>query len=239
MQLFYTTQIEGNMAHLSEEETRHLRVLRKQEGDRLQFVDGKGGFYIGQIAELNKKNSTLLIQERLTGYGKSLFYLHMAIAPTKKIDRTEWFVEKATEIGVDEITFLQCEHSERKRIRLDRIEKISMSAMKQSKRAYLPKLNDLTAFDQFIEHSGGLGIQQFIAHCDQGEKTPLPQNYHPGQDVTILIGPEGDFSVREVEEALERGYEAISLGHHRLRTETAGIVACHTINLLNEVRMAF
>jgi len=239
MQLFYTTQIEGNTAQLPEEETRHLRVLRKQVGDRLQFVDGKGGFYIGQIAELNKKGSMLYIQERLTGYGKSPFYLHIAIAPTKKSDRIEWFVEKATEIGVDEITFLQCEHSERSRLRLDRLEKICISAMKQSKRAYLPKLNELTKVEDFIENSGGLGMQQFIAHCDQGEKMALAQNYNTGADVTILIGPEGDFSSREIETALNNGYEAISLGHHRLRTETAGIVACHTINLLNDVKVLY
>lgn len=234
MQLFFTNDIQGNIAYLPEEETRHVQVLRKREGDRLHFVDGQGGFYVGQIAELNRKQTTIYLQEQMREYGKSPFYLHIAIALTKNMERIEWFLEKATEIGIDEVTFLDCEHSERTRLRMDRLEKICISAMKQAQRAYLPQLNDLTPFSDFVQSSGGLGMQQFIAHCGEGEKISLRHNYRPGEDVTILIGPEGDFSAQEIHEALQYGYTAVHLGSSRLRTETAGVVACHTINLLNE-----
>ncbi|MDL2211198.1 RNA methyltransferase, partial [Bacteroides sp. OttesenSCG-928-M17] len=157
--------------------------------------------------------------------------LHIAMAPTKNMDRNEWFAEKATEMGIDEITFLDCRFSERKNIKTDRIEKITVSAMKQSLKARLPKLNEMIAFDKFIaqEFSG----QKFIAHCYEGEKQELKSVLLP-EEAVILIGPEGDFSPEEVEKALAKGFIPISLGKSRLRTETAALSACFTFSYIQE-----
>ena len=160
------------------------------------------------------------------------YWLHVAIAPTKSISRFEWFLEKATEIGIDEITPLLSEHSERKVVKFERSEKILISAMKQSQKAFLPKLNELTSFNEFIQKNSEK--QKFIAHCNDGEKNHLKNAIQKGNNMVILIGPEGDFSLEEVLEAKEKGFEEISLGDERLRTETAGIVACHTVNLIFE-----
>ncbi|MEN8116270.1 MAG: RsmE family RNA methyltransferase, partial [Bacteroidota bacterium] len=157
---------------------------------------------------------------------------HIVIAPTKNIDRFEWFLEKCTEIGIDEITPILSEHSERKVIKPGRLEKIVVSAMKQSVKAYLPKLNELTSFNDLVKTSDAPA--KFIAHCNGGEKPHLKNNIEPGKNVLILIGPEGDFSPAEVELAKENGFKEISLGTSRLRTETAGVVACHIVNLIND-----
>ena len=231
MQLFFTKNINDNIAIFEEEEARHIRVLRKKAGDILHFVDGVGGMYRGEIMEVHKKQCTLSILEHHPAYNQRKVHLHIAIAPTKNIARLEWFLEKATEIGIDEITPLRCERSERKKIRTDRLNKILMSAMKQSVKAYLPKLNELTDYQSFIkqEREGA----QFIAYCNDDALSHLKKEYSPSENVTILIGPEGDFSQKEISLALGNGFKGISLGASRLRTETAGIVACHIIDLMN------
>ena len=231
MNLFYTQNINGNLAELDAEEARHLKVMRKQAGDQLYFVDGVGGFYQGEIINLGKKGCTLSILEHAAAYNKRNSYLHMAIAPTKNIARLEWFLEKATEIGVDEVTPILCEHSERKNIRIDRLNKIMISAMKQSVKAYLPKLNELTAFDVFFEKKIKASEQNFIAYCNDENLKHLKDMTQPLVPTTILIGPEGDFSTKEIQTAKEHGFQGVSLGESRLRTETAGVVACTILNL--------
>ena len=233
MQLFYVPDISGAEVILNETESKHaIRVLRLKEGDKIELIDGKGGFYKARIQNANPKKCQLSIIESQTDFGKKDFHLHIAIAPTKNIDRTEWFLEKCTEIGIDEVTPLLSEHSERKVIKPERLEKILVSAMKQSVKAYLPKLNGLTKLSDLLSQT--TETKKFIAHCNEGEKQHLKNVVKPGDKVLILIGPEGDFSPEEVTLALEYGFEAISLGNARLRTETAGVVACHIVNLANE-----
>ncbi|WP_297095365.1 16S rRNA (uracil(1498)-N(3))-methyltransferase [uncultured Draconibacterium sp.] len=233
MQLFYVPTISGAEVILDETESKHaVRVLRLKEGDEIELVDGKGGFFKARIQNANPKKCQLSIIDSQTEFGKKDFHLHIAIAPTKNIDRTEWFLEKCTEIGIDEVTPLLSEHSERKVIKPERLEKILVSAMKQSVKAYLPKLNELTKLSDLLEQA--TETKKFIAHCNEGEKPHLKNEVNSGDNVLILIGPEGDFSPEEVELALENGFEAISLGNARLRTETAGVVACHIVNLAND-----
>lgn len=229
MQLFFTKNITGNIATFETEEARHIQVLRKKIGDVLHFVDGVGGMYQGEIIEVHKKQCLLSIIEHTPSYNERKVKLHIAIAPTKNIARLEWFLEKATEIGIDEITPILCDRSERKRIRTDRLGKITMSAMKQSLKAYLPKLNELTDYQDFIKQSND--DVKYIAYCNDDALNHLKKEYSLAENVTILIGPEGDFSPKEIQLALENGYQGISLGSSRLRTETAGIAACHIINL--------
>ncbi len=231
MQLFYTQNIKENMAIFIEEEARHIQVLRKKEGDILHFIDGVGGLYEGEIMEVHKKQCVLSIIKHTPSYNQRKVRLHIAIAPTKNINRLEWFLEKATEIGIDEITPILCDRSERKRIRIDRLEKILLSAAKQSLKAYLPKLNELTDYQNFIKKEND--TLKYIAYCNDDNLNHLKKEYSPPQNVTILIGPEGDFSQKEIQLALENNYKGISLGDSRLRTETAGIVACHIVNLIN------
>ena len=233
MQLFYIPEIKGSAVTLDPDESKHaVKVLRMDSGDRVQIVDGKGGFYEAEIADAHHKSCTLSIIEKQTDFGRKDFHLHIAIAPTKNIDRFEWFLEKCTEIGIDEITPLLSEHSERKVIKPERLEKILVSAMKQSVKAYLPKLNELTTFSDFLQKN--IQANKFIAHCNEGEKIHLKNAVRPSQNVVILIGPEGDFSPEEVTEAKQHSFTEISLGDARLRTETAGVVACHIVNLANE-----
>nr|WP_321356467.1 16S rRNA (uracil(1498)-N(3))-methyltransferase [uncultured Draconibacterium sp.] len=233
MQLFYVPNLSGAEVILDETESKHaVRVLRLKEDDEIELVDGKGGFFKARITDANPKKCKLSIIDSQTEFGKKDFHLHIAIAPTKNIDRTEWFLEKCTEIGIDEVTPLLSEHSERKVIKPERLEKILVSAMKQSVKAYLPKLNELTKFSDLL--SQATEAKKFIAHCNEGEKPHLKNVVKPGDNVLILIGPEGDFSPEEVDLALENGFEAISLGNARLRTETAGVVACHIVNLAND-----
>lgn len=233
MQLFYIPNISGNEVILNESESKHaIRVLRLTEGSQVQLIDGQGGFYDAEIADAHPKKCQLQIIHSEKEFGKKDFKLHIAIAPTKNIDRFEWFLEKCTEIGIDEITPLLSEHSERKVIKPERLEKILVAAMKQSLKAYLPKLNPITNFNEFISVSKYKN--KFIAHCNNGDKLHLKNCIQKNEDTLILIGPEGDFSVEEVELAKENGFKEISLGSARLRTETAGIVACHILNLVNE-----
>ena len=223
MNLFFTQDITNGLAKFDEEESRHLIVMRKKIGDVVHFTDGKGVFYEGKIAEITKKNIFLSIENQRVEAKNTENYLHIAIAPTKNIDRIEWFLEKSTELGINEVTFLLCQNSERERIRLDRLEKIVESAMKQSLQATLPKLNDLTKFNDFIKQKNVFDEknQGFIAYCNVENLIAYPSV--TAQKQTILIGPEGDFSQKEVALALQSGYQGISLGKNRLRTETAGL----------------
>jgi 16S rRNA (uracil1498-N3)-methyltransferase len=257
MQLFYTKKINNNIAILEEEEARHAtQVLRRKVGDSLQLTDGLGNFYEGTIADVQKKVCLVSIADTINEYHKRPFKLHIAIAPTKNIDRYEWFLEKATEIGIDEITPIICKNSERTIVKLDRLNTILLSAMKQSLKAYLPKLNEAIDFQKFIKKDFPAYNQKLIAHCydDNSKfqisnssnnieirnpkseiKYPLSILYQKGENCVIVIGPEGDFSIDELGLAFEEGYKGIGLGNSRLRTETAGVVACHTVNLLNDV----
>ena len=233
MQLFYVPNISGSEIILDETESKHaIRVLRLQKGNRVQVVDGKGGFYETEIIDSNPKRCRLSIVNSTLEFGKKDFHLHIAIAPTKNIDRFEWFLEKATEIGIDEITPLLTSHSERKTVNPERLEKILVSAMKQSLKAYLPQLHELTTFKELIINNKT--ENKFIAYCDEIQKIHLKDLVAKGNNTLILIGPEGDFSPEEVKLAIENGFKVVSLGESRLRTETAGIVACHIVNLANE-----
>ena len=233
MQLFYASNVLGNEIVLDETESKHaIRVLRLNAGDKVQVVDGSGGFYTAKITNPHPKKCKLAILETKKECGKRRFKLHIAIAPTKNNDRFEWFLEKATEIGIDEITPILCEHSERKTIKPDRLEKILISAMKQSVKAFLPKLNQMVSFNDFIHKNDA--SKKYIAHCNDGEKPHLKNEIEKNENVIILIGPEGDFSPEEVQQAKITDFKEISLGPSRLRTETAGIVACHIVNLVNE-----
>ena len=233
MHLFFSTQNEDRLATLPEDEARHcVQVLRHQVGDQIHWVDGMGAFFSGRIIETGKKSCVLEIEHKEFPYQPNPIEVHIAIAPTKNIARFEWFLEKATEIGIGTITPLHCEHSERKRIREDRLTKVLLSAMKQSIKAFLPKLNPLTPFDSFIKQTINYSHEKYIAHCHSSSLPDLKKRYTSGKNAIVLIGPEGDFSQTEIERALEGGFAEVSLGPSRLRTETAGIVACHTINLL-------
>lgn len=233
MQLFYVPDIDGKQVTLNPIESIHcIKVLRLTLGDTIHLIDGKGGFYKAQIAEPNPKSCILNILSKEENFGEKDFYLHIAIAPTKNIDRFEWFLEKSTEIGINEITPIVCQYSERKMIKPERLNKILISAIKQSKNAFLPKLNELTAFKDFI--SSPFDGEKYIAHCSEVEKTHLKNQAAKKSKCLILIGPEGDFSEEEIIKSKEFDFQDISLGESRLRTETAGVVACHTINLINE-----
>lgn len=233
MHLFYTPDISQQTYTLNEIESKHcIKVLRLNTDDQIELIDGKGNFYQAKITDPNPKKCTVEIINTIKEFGKRNHYLHIAIAPTKNIDRFEWFLEKATEIGIDEITPILCDHSERKVIKPDRLEKIIVSAVKQSIKAYKPKLNDLTKLSDLLNQD--FNGAKYIAHCEDYEKQALKLKYKANTNALILIGPEGDFSSNEIELAKQNNYLEISLGKSRLRTETAGVVACHTINLLNE-----
>jgi 16S rRNA (uracil1498-N3)-methyltransferase len=232
MHIFYTPDITGDTYTLSAEESKHcIRVLRLSENDTITLIDGRGGLYTAIIAEAHAKQCLVKVLEKKNDYGKRNYHLHIALAPTKMNERTEWFLEKVTEIGFDSFTPIVCEHSERKEVKIDRLMKVVTAAVKQSIKAYYPQLNNNIRFKDFISQK--FDGQKFIAHCNDGEKSQLQQAYKPGSDALILIGPEGDFSPNEVALAAKQGYVPISLGTSRLRTETAGVVACHTISLLN------
>ncbi len=231
MYLFYTPDISGKHYELNEEESHHcIKVLRHQTGDIIQLIDGRGGFYKARIIRQDPKRTSLEIVEHLYEYGKRNHHLHIAIAPTKNIERFEWFVEKATEIGIDEITPLICSRSERKDVKTGRLNKIITSAVKQSIKAYHPVLHEPVKYQEFIKGAEG---QKFIAHCMTGEKFSLKQCLKQHGRYTALIGPEGDFTSAELEIALAVGFIPVTLGNSRLRTETAALEACFEINFLN------
>lgn len=234
MQLFYNPDITEQTTQFSfdKEESRHIvKVLRKSIGDILHITNGKGWLFEAEIVIPDIKNclATIVSKDLKT---KHPYHLHLAVAPTKMNDRYEWFLEKATEIGVDTITPIICDHSERKVIKLDRFEKIIQSAMKQSLHCYLPKLNEAIPFKDFINQS--FNGQLYIAHCEETDKKSLKNQIKKNENVTILIGPEGDFSVKEIEMAIANDFIPVTLGDTRLRTETAGIVACHSVAFINQ-----
>jgi len=233
MHIFYTPELSGNTYSLDESESKHcIRVLRLEQGDEIILVDGRGGYFTAEIVDPNPKKCTVLVIKSELNFGLQNFQIHIAIAPTKNIESIEWFLEKATEIGISHITPLLCRFSERKEIKTDRLEKVMISAMKQSLKAYLPQLDPLTKFTDFI--SRPFEGQKFIAHCEDQHRDILKKMIIPNKNYLILIGPEGDFSSDEIKMAIEAGFHPVSLGDSRLRTETAGVVACHTFNLLNE-----
>jgi 16S rRNA (uracil1498-N3)-methyltransferase len=234
MQLFYTPDIDPSLSQyfLSEEESKHaVRVLRLAVGDEVTLIDGKGGLYKAEIKDAHPKRTILQINQITTEFNKRNHYLHIAIAPTKNLDRVEWFLEKATEIGIDEISLIICQRSERKEAKAERLNKIITSAIKQSIKAYHPILNAPVNLSQFLKQP--FNGQKFIAHCDDGEKTELAQSIEKQNRYLILIGPEGDFTPAEVNTDLHDGYKAITLGESRLRTETAALEACFEVNFLN------
>ena len=233
MYLFYCPDIDKQQT-LSEEESAHcVRVLRYTTGDEILITDGRGTTYTARITNPHPKHCDFEIISREKQEKHHAFHLHIAIAPTKNIERMEWAIEKCVEIGVDEITPLLCRFSERKQLRTDRLEKIILSAAKQSLTPYLPVLHELTPYDEFIQ-SQSKNQQNFIAHCYKEDKRVLKDEIEQGRDVLVLIGPEGDFSEKEVADALSLGFIPVSLGNSRLRTETAAVVACHTAVLINE-----
>ena len=231
--IFYCPDIRTN-PEMSDTESQHCaRVLRMKEGDSLFITDGKGYFYRAQLLQANPKSCIVAIEEELPQPKEWNFNLHIAFAPTKKLDRIEWFVEKATEIGIDRFTPLNCRYSERKHINATRLEKIMVSAMKQSQKCRLPQFDEMIKFNEFIKQP--FQGQKFIAHCYDLPKQSLSQICEKNTDTLILIGPEGDFSEKEVAKSIEHGFTPISLGESRLRTETAALVACHTVQLLNQL----
>ncbi|MCD8310678.1 MAG: 16S rRNA (uracil(1498)-N(3))-methyltransferase [Prevotellaceae bacterium] len=232
MRLFYTPDIETCNALPQEEAVHAVRVLRLQCGDEVTLTDGRGNFYRAAIAEAAAKRCTVNVLERLPQAPLWRGHLHVALAPTKNMERMEWFAEKATEIGVDELTFLDCRFSERHGIKEERILKILVAAAKQSLKARLPRLNGMIPLDTFLRRP--FQGQLFIAHCHEGEKPLLQTCIRPGEDALALIGPEGDFSEEEVTAALAAGFQPVSLGRSRLRTETAALVACHILNMYNQ-----
>ncbi|HEX9827510.1 MAG TPA: 16S rRNA (uracil(1498)-N(3))-methyltransferase [Flavobacteriaceae bacterium] len=234
MQLFFNPNISENTSQItfSKEESRHIvKVLRKSVGDILHITNGKGWLFTSELMTSDIKSCSVVVTSKVL-QPKRNYQLHLAVAPTKMNDRFEWFLEKATEIGIDTITPIICDHNERKIIKLDRFEKILQSAMKQSLNCYLPKLNEAIPFKEFINKK--FTGQRFIAHCDETHRTSLKHELRAKTDVLILIGPEGDFSVKEIEMAIQNKFIPVTLGETRLRTETAAIVACHTVAYVNE-----
>jgi 16S rRNA (uracil1498-N3)-methyltransferase len=239
MHLFYTPLLKVGMPSflLDEMESKHaVRVLRLAKGDQVLLVNGSGDRFVAEIQDDNPKRVILSIIQHTTDFGKRNYSTHIAVAPTKNMDRMEWFVEKATEIGVDEITPIICDRSERKEVKADRLEKIAISAMKQSLKAYLPKINSAVKFTTFIKelsNNGATSTKRFIAHCEEDEKTFLNASVVPSESVIILIGPEGDFSPEELKLAKNANFLALSLGESRLRTETAALMVCAEMALIN------
>ena len=236
MQLFYHPDIAANAteATFPKDESKHIvKVLRKRTGDVLDITNGSGHFFKAAISHASPSNCTVKILE-VTAEKPLNYRLHLAVAPTKLNDRYEWFLEKATEIGITEITPIICDHSERKVIKEERYERILQSAMKQSLKAFIPKLNPAVSFSEFIEAQKNTSGARFIAHCEETNRFSLKQKLKPETDVLILIGPEGDFSTAEIETALAAGFDPVMLGEQRLRTETAAVVATHSVAFVNE-----
>ncbi len=230
MQLFYNPNINSDTENFffDKEESKHIiKVLRKKESDILQVTNGFGVLFTTQILLASDAKCTVKIinTEKIE---KPKYELHLAVAPTKMTDRYEWFLEKVTEIGVTQITPIICERSERKQLKTDRFEKIIQTAMKQSNQFFLPKLNEAVLFKDFV--GSNFSGQKLIAHCEENEKKLLHDIIKNHQNVTILIGPEGDFSLAEIQLAMRNNYLAVTLGNTRLRTETAAIVACTLVN---------
>jgi 16S rRNA (uracil1498-N3)-methyltransferase len=223
----------GSIIELDENEFHHLQVLRARDGESLNIFDGKGNLYQGTLANMGKRSASIQVQELIKNEPSSSAQLHIAIAPTKNIDRTEWFIEKATEIGVSTITPIICRRSERRELRIDRLDKVLLSAAKQSLHLNLPKLNDVSGLADFLKANKDNGSKKFIAYCE--EHTSLLKNsFQSDESIIVLIGPEGDFTEEEVIMAKEYGFIPVSLGESRLRTETAGVMVSAIFIINNE-----
>lgn len=235
MHLFYTPDINTSTYTLSEEESKHcIKVLRLNEGDHIYLVDGRGGFYETHIIDAHPKRCMVQVLDVKLNYGARNYRLHIAISPLKSLDRFEWFLEKATEIGIDEITPIITQRSEKRDLKLERSNKIIESAMKQSKKAFHPKLNEAIAWNKFIaqDHSEQVKL---IAHCLEEEKKSFDDfKTSTVKNFLILIGPEGDFTEDEIKTATSKGFIPLSLGEARLRTETAAIKATAVVSFINE-----
>lgn len=234
MQLFYNPDLTEHTTEFtfSREESKHIvKVLRKNVADVLHITNGNGWLFNAEITIANTNKCHAKVTAK-TKQKKRHYHLHLAVAPTKMNDRYEWFLEKATEIGIDSITPIICKHSERKVIKPERYQKVLQAAMKQSLSCYLPQLNEAIAFKDFIKQDFKSDL--FIAHCEETDRKSLKQELKPNTDITILIGPEGDFSVKEIEIARAHNFIPVTLGDTRLRTETAAIVSCHAVAFRNE-----
>jgi 16S rRNA (uracil1498-N3)-methyltransferase len=232
MNLFYAPDITPPVFQLNTEESKHIiKVFRMKKGDTIHFTDGKGHLFTCQIIDDNPKSCTVEIIKTEQGSDRRNFYLHMAVAPTKNINRFEWFLEKATEIGVDRITPFISKHSERKVVKPERLNRVITAAVKQSLKTWHPVLEDTTVFSDLIK-TNFIG-EKYIAYIHPEVTLELSKAYTPGTNALVLIGPEGDFSHEEVDQAKKEGFIPVKLGPSRLRTETAAVTACHTINMLN------
>ena len=231
MQLFFCEDLQGPMVVLNEEESRHCKVLRKQVGDEIQVIDGKGKLAQCRILKLQAKGTELAVLNTEEKSRSRSYYFHLFIAPTKQNDRIEWMFEKAVEAGLDEITFIETEHSEKNRINLERLERIALSAIKQSAQFYLPKINPLVKLSKLQFEK-----EFMLAHCREDEvKIGLMERLNHWKDkehISILVGPEGDFSVSEIKELYSKNAQPISLGNNRLRTETAGLYCAMVLNAI-------
>ena len=231
MNLFYQPQLPQGILHLDADESRHVvKVLRKKQGDCIRVTDGKGFFYDVVIDQADPRHCTFDVTKKTQAPSRN-FAIHIAISPTKNADRIEWFVEKSVEFGIDEITLLECDHTERQHLKVERLEKMAISAMKQSLKAKLPVIHPLTSFQNAI--LSGHASEKYIAHVDSENPNQLQNIATVGTSYLVLIGPEGDFSDEELTLANAQGFKKISLGPSRLRTETAGLAACHILNLAN------
>lgn len=229
MQLFYKANFEEDTV-LDEIDSKHcIRVLRKKLGDEIRVTDGIGNLFTCQIADANQKKTKLTVLDTQRAFEKPKRYIKVVIAPTKNIDRMEYFVEKAVEVGISEIAFIQTKNSERKHLKIDRLNRIAISGMKQSLKAYLPILTDLMTFKEYLAQ-GEVSEQKFVAHLNENSSDLTTKKI--GGDVCIMVGPEGDFDPSEIEMAEAAGFEMVSMGHSRLRTETAGLVAVTLLNMI-------
>lgn len=232
MQLYYVPEIKSQILDLPEEEALHcIRVMRLKKGNEIHITDGKGKLCSAVIIEIEGKKCSIIVKDTVDSHEKRKYKLILAVAPTKNIDRFEWFIEKSTEIGVDEIIPVICEHSERKQVKKDRLDRIAVAAMKQSLKAYCPIIKEAESFTEVIRNVKA--DRKFIAVCNNPDATLLSNIECKGNDVLVLIGPEGDFSMDEIKSAINNGYTPVSLGSNRYRTETAALLACHSIYLKN------
>ncbi len=228
----FIAEITGQRGVLTPEESWHCtKVLRRQSGDTVHLIDGKGNFYDAILDVVTDSQCTVRITKGPVAQDDAPYYLHLAIAPTKQIDRIEWMIEKAVEIGVHELSFVTCLHSERSSLKSERVLKIAESAVKQSLQARIPKINDLISFKEFLKHPPK-SDQKFIAHCYELPKKEIRTLSFRSLNTLVVVGPEGDFAKEELDHAIEKGFDPISLGKTRLRSETAGLYVCQAASLL-------
>lgn len=234
---FYSSDISETLTLNPDDSAHCCRVLRMKEGDDISIVDGKGYRYSAKITSAHPKHTEVEIVEKEFFPSHWPVRITLAVAPTKNVDRMEWFVEKAVEMGIDRIVLLKCRHSERKIVKTDRLLKIAVSAMKQSLKTFLPEITEMIDFKSFIESVSESGSELFMGYCDKNyPKQPFVKNYKPGRDVVIMIGPEGDFSQEEVDMAVKTGFLPVTFGQSRLRTETAALYAVEAVHILNDLK---